>query len=302
MTRPISHSFHARIRDYTQLFKPRVMVLSIFTAYLGITLSHTNSTVSYTWMVLLFISLGAGAAGCLNMCIEVDIDRSMTRTQNRPLPSGRIPRYKAALLGAIATIVSVVGLAYFSYLVSACLLAFTIFFYVVIYTLLLKPSTCSNVVIGGIAGALPPIVGQAAMIGTVMPNTIIIFLLIFFWTPPHAWALAVARRKDYNLAKIPMLPCVYGIHTTWVNMVYYSLGMICLSIVPILTGTHVIPYTIVCLTLNILWIIKILNLRNRQLNRTVEQAYMSFFYYSIFYLFSLSLTILVFYHLNAFRF
>src|SRR5438034_1975809 len=196
----------AGVGDYIALMKPRVMSLVVFTALVGLVVApgHLHPVIGFA--ALLCIAVGAGAAGTLNMCYDADIDARMARTAARPIPRGRITRGEAVGFGLTLAVFSVVSLGLLVNVLAAALLAFTIFFYVVIYTVWLKRSTPQNIVIGGAAGALPPIIGWTAASGSLAIEPILLFLIIFFWTPPHFWALSLYRREDYARAGVPMLP------------------------------------------------------------------------------------------------
>ena len=200
----------AGVGDYIALMKPRVMSLVVFTALVGLLIApgHVHPVIGFA--ALLCIAVGAGAAGALNMWYDADIDARMARTAARPIPRGRVTPGEAAGFGLTLAVFSVVTLGLLVNWVAAALLAFTISFYVVIYTMWLKRSTPQNIVIGGAAGALPPMIGWAAATGSVAVEPIVLFLIIFFWTPPHFWALSLYRTDDYARAGIPMLPVVAG--------------------------------------------------------------------------------------------
>jgi protoheme IX farnesyltransferase len=200
----------AEVGDYIALLKPRVMSLVIFTALVGLMIApgHVHPVLAFT--SILCIAVGAGASGALNMAYEGDIDALMTRTANRPIPRGRITPPEAAAFGITLAFFSVMTLGILVNWVAGALLAFTIFFYAVVYTMWLKRWTAQNIVIGGAAGALPPVVAWAAATGSLSVEPILLFLIIFFWTPPHFWALALFRSDDYARAGIPMLPVVAG--------------------------------------------------------------------------------------------
>src|SRR5579862_8338724 len=222
--------------DYIELMKPRVMSLVVFTALVGLCVApgHLHPVIALT--ALLCIAVGAGAAGALNMWYDADIDARMLRTAGRPIPQGRVTPGEAAGFGLTLSIFAVVTLGLLVNWVSALLLAFTIAFYVVIYTMWLKRSTPQNIVIGGAAGALPPIIGWAAVTGGVAVEPIVLFLIILFWTPPHFWALSLYRAEDYARAGIPMLPVVAGERETRRQILLYTLILAPLGTVPWLLG------------------------------------------------------------------
>jgi heme o synthase len=218
--------------DYLELMKPRVMSLVVFTGLVGLLVApgHLNPVIGFT--ALLCIAVGAGAAGALNMWYDSDIDAQMARTAGRPIPRGRVSRGEAAGFGFTLAVFSVVTLGLLVNLLAAALLAFTIFFYVAIYTVWLKRSTPQNIVIGGAAGALPPVIGWAATSGGLAVEPLVLFLIIFFWTPPHFWALSLYRIDDYVRAGIPMLPVVAGERETRRQILIYTLILAPLGVAP----------------------------------------------------------------------
>jgi protoheme IX farnesyltransferase len=226
----------ADVGDYLALMKPRVMSLVVFTALVGLVVApgHLHPVVGF--VALLSIAIGAGAAGALNMWYDADIDAVMTRTADRPIPAGRITRGEALGFGMTLAGGSIAVLGLAANWLAAGLLAFTIFFYVAIYTMWLKRSTPQNIVIGGAAGAFPPMVGWAAATGGIGVEAIILFLIIFFWTPPHFWALSLWRAADYARAGIPMLPVVAGPAETKRQILIYSLVLAPLGAAPWLAG------------------------------------------------------------------
>ncbi|MBI1366274.1 MAG: protoheme IX farnesyltransferase [Alphaproteobacteria bacterium] len=209
-------------RDYFSLLKPRVMTLVIFTALVGLVAAPGAMHPALGAVSLLAIAIGAGASGALNMWWDADIDAVMARTACRPVPRGLIDRSSAGAFGVVLSASAIVLLWLASNVLAAALLAFTIFFYVVIYSMLLKRSTPQNIVIGGAAGALPPVVGWAAATGSVSLEPMLLFLIIFLWTPPHFWALALFREGDYARAGVPMMPVVKGEKETRRQMFAYA--------------------------------------------------------------------------------
>ncbi len=199
-----------RVGDYIALLKPRVMSLVIFTALVGLAVAPGPIHPVTAFTALLCIAVGAGASGALNMWYDADIDSLMTRTARRPVPAGKVKPGEALAFGLTLSVFAVVVLGLLVNILSAALLAFTIFFYAVVYTMWLKRSTPQNIVIGGAAGAFPPMIGWAAVTGSLSLEPVLLFAIIFFWTPPHFWALAIYKTKDYARAGIPMLPVVAG--------------------------------------------------------------------------------------------
>ncbi len=234
----------ARWQDYVQLLKPRVMSLVVFTAATGLVCARTPMNPFLAVIAVFCIAVGAGASGALNMGFDSDIDGLMRRTRNRPVPAGRVQRSDALGLGVILSLFSVGLMALATNLVAAGLLAFTIFFYAVVYTLWLKRSTPQNIVIGGLAGALPPVIGWAAASGTTPLNAWLLCAIIFFWTPPHFWALSLYTQEDYAKAGVPMLPVVKGAAATRRAILGYSLVIAAIALVPTLTGLGGLLYLI----------------------------------------------------------
>ncbi len=230
--------------DYYRLMKPRVMYLVIFTAFVGMLLAPSNINPLLGFIAILCISIGAGASGALNMWYDADIDAVMDRTAKRPVPTGAVTSDQALSFGIILSAFSVITLGLMVNWLSAFLLAFTIFFYAVIYTMWLKRSTPQNIVIGGAAGAFPPMIGWAAMTGTVTVESIVLFAIIFLWTPPHFWALALFRLKDYENASVPMLPNVAGEGSTRNQILGYAVLLAISGVLPTVLGFASIFYGI----------------------------------------------------------
>src|ERR1700719_2549690 len=207
---PLLHRFAARLPDFVALMKPRVMVLAVFTALVGSMIAPGHLDPLLGSVAILAITAGAGAAGVLNMWYDADIDAVMARTARRPIPCGKISRAEALVFGCVLACSAVAVLALALNVQAAALLAFTIFFYVVVYTMWLKRQTPQNIVIGGVAGALPPVIGWAAATGDIGAQALILFLVIFLWTPPHFWALSLNRAGEYDPLGVPMLPVVAG--------------------------------------------------------------------------------------------
>ena len=212
----------AEFGDYFALLKPRVMSLVVFTAAAGLFVAPVGVHPLIAFASILFIAIGAGASGALNMWWDADIDQVMKRTSNRPIPSGRVGANEAKQLGLWLSVISVVMLGLASNLLAAGLLAFTIFFYAVIYSMWLKRSTPQNIVIGGAAGAFPPMIGWAVATGGISLESILMFALIFLWTPPHFWALALFMNDDYTKAGVPMLPVTHGKRETRRQIALYT--------------------------------------------------------------------------------
>jgi protoheme IX farnesyltransferase len=222
----------ADVSDYIALMKPRVMSLVVFTALVGLAVAPSSLNPMIGFTALLCIAVGAGAAGALNMGYEGDIDALMIRTRSRPVPRGRVKRGEAIAFGLTLATFAVVTLGLLVNMLAAALLAFTIFFYAVVYTAWLKRATPQNIVIGGAAGAFPPMIGWAAATGSLSLEPVLLFLIIFFWTPPHFWALALYRAEDYARAGIPMLPVVAGDARARQQILRYTLILVPLGIAP----------------------------------------------------------------------
>jgi len=234
----------AGVEDYIALLKPRVMSLVVFTALTGLAVAPGHLHPVLGFAALLCIAVGAGASGALNMWYDADIDAVMTRTKTRPIPAGRVTRQEAFAFGMTLSCGSVLLLGLVANWLAAGLLAFTIFFYVIVYTMWLKRSTPQNIVIGGAAGAFPPMIGWAATTGAVSIESIVLFLIIFFWTPPHFWALALIKSDEYARAGVPMLPVVSGRVETRRQILIYSILLAPLGVVPWLMGFAGLTYGI----------------------------------------------------------
>jgi protoheme IX farnesyltransferase len=235
----------ASVGDYIALLKPRVMSLVIFTALVGLVIAPGAMHPVLGFTALLCIAVGAGAAGALNMWYDSDIDALMTRTEKRPIPAGHVERGEALAFGLTLAVGSVVVLGLVANILSAALLAFTIFFYAVVYTMWLKRSTSQNIVIGGAAGAFPPMIGWAAKTGGLDLDPILLFLIIFFWTPPHFWALALSRAQEYARAGVPMLPVTSGEAVTRKQILLYTILLAPLGATPWLFGSAGLLYGVI---------------------------------------------------------
>src|SRR5277367_3851023 len=251
----------AGVGDYIELMKPRVMSLVVFTALVGLLIApgHVHPVIGLT--ALICIAVGAGAAGALNMWYDADIDARMARTQARPVPAARVAPGEALAFGVTLASFSVVVLGLLVNIVAGALLAVTIGFYVLIYTMWLKRWTPQNIVIGGAAGALPPVIGWASVTGNVTLEPILLFLIIFFWTPPHFWALSLYRTEDYARAGVPMLPVVAGDREPRRPILLYPLILAPLGAAPWLLGYAGLAYGIVALATGAIMIALALRLR-----------------------------------------
>ena len=265
--------------------KPRVMSLVIFTCVVGLLISPNQVNFLSSTLSLICVAIGAGAAGTLNMWYESDIDALMKRTCLRPIPTGKITRKEALIFGLLTSLISIIALYFFSNFLSALMLFITITFYVVIYTMWLKQRTSQNIVIGGAAGAFPPIIGWTIASGNITLEPIILFLIIFFWTPSHFWALSLYKADDYKKAKIPMLPLTDGIEKTKFYIFFYSLLMIPVIIFPFFIKFVGYIYLIPALILTFYYNYICYDLYNHKKNRFILKKAKKIFAYSILYLF-----------------
>jgi protoheme IX farnesyltransferase len=283
----------ASVKDYIALLKPRVMSLVVFTALVGFFIApgHVHPVMAIT--SILCIAVGGGASGALNMWYEGDIDAMMTRTANRPIPRGRVTPSEALTFGLVLSFFSVMTLGVLVNWLAAALLAFTIFFYVVVYTMWLKRWTAQNIVIGGAAGALPPVVAWAAATGSLSMEPIWLFLITFFWTPPHFWALALFRNEDYTRAGVPMLPVVAGPDATRTQILLYSIALAIVAIAPWALGTFSMAYGVAALLLSggMVWL-SVEVYRKRE-GKAANLATRSLFKFSLLYLFALFAVLLI---------
>ena len=273
--------------------KPRVMSLVLFTCMVGLLISPTNISLSASIVSLLAVAIGSGAAGALNMWYESDLDALMSRTCLRPIPTGKIKKNQALYFGIVLSILSTTILYFSSNFLSSILLFFTISFYFFIYTIWLKRKTSQNIVIGGAAGALPPVIGWTISTGQVSIEPIILFLIIFFWTPSHFWALSLYKTGDYKKAKIPMLPVTDGAQKTKLNILIYALLMMPAVIAPYFFNLASLFYLTVSITLTIYYIYLCYKLFKEKNLKNSNMIARKIFVYSIFYLFILFLVLLI---------
>ncbi len=281
----------ATVGDYVALMKPRVMSLVVFTALVGMAVAPGSLHPATGFTALLCIAVGAGASGALNMWYDADIDALMTRTARRPVPMGRVQPGEALAFGLTLASFAVVVLGLLVNVLAAGLLAFTIFFYVAVYTMWLKRSTPQNIVIGGAAGAFPPMIGWAAVTGSLSLEPVLLFAIIFMWTPPHFWALSLYRTEDYARAGIPMLPVVAGDASTRRHILFYTLLVVPIGIAPWPLGFSGPLYGVIAIVTGAIMIALAAQvLRER---RPVERASKQLFAFSILYLFLLFATLLV---------
>jgi protoheme IX farnesyltransferase len=293
------------VADYLALLKPRVMSLVVFTALVGMVVAGVVSGVRIhpvlAFASLLMIAVGAGASGALNMWWDADIDAVMTRTRKRPVPDGRITGGEALSFGLALSVGSVLVLGLASNWFAAAFLAFTIFFYAVVYTMGLKRWTAQNIVIGGAAGAFPPMVGAAAVTGSVDPATFVLFLVIFLWTPPHFWALALVKSGDYARAGVPMMPNVAGPDSTRRQILAYTVLLTPAGLAPVAMGFGGLAYAMVAAAVSLgmlalAW--KVFRVRDGEAGAKAAQQLFGF---SILHLFLLFATLLAEHGFGLFR-
>jgi protoheme IX farnesyltransferase len=281
------------VADYVALMKPRVMFLVVFTALVGLVAAPGSMHPVLAIAALICIAAGAGAAGALNMWYDADIDARMARTAARPVPRGHVTAEEARSFGAVLAVGSVLCLGLMANWLAAALLALTIGFYVFVYTMWLKRSTPQNIVIGGAAGAVPPMIGWAAATGGVSLESVILFLIIFVWTPPHFWALALLRTGDYARAGVPMLPVVSGAATTRLQILIYSLILAPLGMLPAVVGLGGTLYMVAASVLGSLFVVMALECYWQRGGEQADRAAKNLFAYSVLYLFLLFAVILV---------
>ena len=281
-----------KINDYISLLKPRVMSLSIFTSIVGMIIAPGSLDLLTSSLVILAITIGSGASGALNMWYERDTDALMARTKDRVLPLKRISPMGALVYGVVLAMFSVLLLYYVSNLLAASLLALTIFYYIFVYTIWLKKRTPQNIVIGGAAGAFPPLIGWASVSGSLSLEILLLFLLIFLWTPPHFWALALYQSDDYKKAGIPMMPIVVGDKKTVTMIILYSFTL--LPVTMMMSYYYSIFFAISSAVLGISFIYLALNLRTflGEGQMFVKKA-QTLFYFSIIYLFNIFAILLI---------
>ena len=278
----------AQFGDYIALLKPRVMSLVVFTALVGLLVApvHVNPVVALS--SILFIALGAGASGALNMWWDADIDRMMRRTQRRPIPAGKVEPGEALGLGLALSGIAVVMLALSANLLAAGLLAFTIFFYAVVYSMWLKRLTPQNIVIGGAAGAFPPMIGWVCATGSASVEAVLMFLIIFMWTPPHFWALALFLKGDYHNAGVPMLTVTHGRKVTRAHILVYTLALAPVAVGAGFTSIGGPVYLAAALAMNAWFILGAVRIWRRDETMAEADGYAvekAFFRFSLYYMF-----------------
>ena len=291
-----SHEQPASASDYLALLKPRVMSLVVFTGLVGYVAAPGDNDLVLGFAAILAIAVAAGASGALNMWFDSDIDAVMSRTRMRPIPAGKVPREEALMLGLTLSVLSVVTMYLAAGLPAAGLLAFTIFFYAVVYTMWLKRSTPQNIMIGGLAGALPPAIAWAAKTGSLSVDPILMVAIIFFWTPPHFWALSLLQKDDYAAARVPMMPVTHGVKSTRLQIFLYSLVLAPLAVSPVLTGLGGLIYGAIAVAGGAFFVFlagRVLMSRAGEGIAAEDKRARDLFGFSILYLFALFAAILV---------
>ena len=291
--RSLSQEDLFNLSELFKLMKPRVMSLVIFTCAVGLLTAPNIVSTKDAIIGILLVSLGAGAAGALNMWYESDLDALMSRTCLRPIPTGKVNKNQALIFGVTLSIVSVVALDYFTNRISAAILLLTILFYVLVYTIWLKRRTPQNIVIGGAAGAFPPVIGWTIATGSMSIEPITFFLIIFFWTPSHFWALSLYKSDDYRKAKIPMLPLTSGIESTKINIFIYSLLMLPTIIFPYAIDFVGLTFLIPSLLLTLYYNYLCYELLKFKKNRFKPKFAKAIFGFSILYLFLIFVLFLI---------
>ena len=281
------------VADYIALMKPRVMFLVVFTALVGLVAAPEGLHPVLALASLICIAAGAGASGALNMWFDADIDARMARTAARPVPRGHVTPEEARSFGAVLAVGSIVCLGVMANWLAAALLAFTIFFYLFVYTMWLKRTTPQNIVIGGGAGALPPMIGWAAATGGISLESFVLFLIIFVWTPPHFWALALLRTGDYAKAGVPMLPVVAGAGATRAHILIYSLILAPLGMAPAIIGLGGALYAAAAAVLGAIFVVMAFDCYRKREGEAADRAAKNLFGYSVLYLFLLFAVLLV---------
>jgi heme o synthase len=289
---PIAGYDGGTVGDYVKLMKPRVMYLVVLTALVGIVAAPGHIHPVLGTIALLAIAVGAGASGALNMWYDADIDARMARTAARPIPRGRVSAEEALTFGIVLSLFSVMTLGLLVDIFAGFLLAFTIGFYIFAYTMWLKRRTPHNIVIGGAAGAFPPMVGWAAVTGGVSLDSVLLFAIIFMWTPPHFWALALYRCRDYERVGVPMLPVVAGADATRRQILGYSLLLAPLAVVPYFTGLGGLAYLTVSTVLGVAFVWYAVQVYRVREGREADTTARKLFAFSILYLFALFIVLL----------
>ena len=285
--------FFNYLKAFFDLMKPRVMSLVIFTCVVGLLIAPLKVNYIDAVFSIIAVALGSGAAGALNMWYEADLDSLMTRTCLRPIPTGKVSKNQALIFGILTSLLSIAILYLFSNLTATITLAVTILFYVFVYTIWLKRKTPQNIVIGGAAGALPPVVGWAVATGNISLEPIILFLIIFIWTPSHFWALSLYKADDYKTAKIPMLPVISGIKTTKINILVYAILLFPIILIPYFLNYFGIFYFFISGILTIYYIFICYKLFIEKEPKTEKKIAKHIFGFSILFLFAVFTSILI---------
>ena len=286
-------NYFSNLKAFFNLMKPRVMSLVIFTCAVGLLIAPTSISFTNAVCSLMAVALGSGAAGALNMWYESDLDSLMTRTCLRPIPTGKLTKNQALIFGILSSIISIIVLYIFANLIAAATLTITILFYVFVYTIWLKRKTPQNIVVGGAAGALPPVIGWTIATNGISLEPIILFFIIFVWTPSHFWALSLYKTDDYRKAKIPMLPITSGIKKTKLNIFIYSLILFPIALLPFFLNFSGLTYFISSVVMSSYYVYiayRLLKEKNIVLEKKLSTK---LFAYSILYLFLIFFFILV---------
>jgi protoheme IX farnesyltransferase len=281
------------LKNFYNLMKPRVMSLVVFTAFVGLVISNKQVDFTTSSLALFFVALGAGAAGALNMWYDSEIDAVMSRTCLRPIPLGKISNAQALYFGTSLSLISIVGLYLVSNILSASILAVTIGFYIFVYTIWLKRRSVQNIVIGGAAGAFPPVIGWAIANNSLSIEPVILFLIIFFWTPSHFWSLSLYKSEDYKKAKIPMLPVVSGVDFTKKNIFAYALILFPITILPFYFNFAGLVYLVPTIILGAFYIFLTFQLLIANNKKDTEKFSKKIFAFSILYLFLIFTLLLI---------
>jgi heme o synthase len=282
-----------RVPDHLALLKPRVMSLVVFTGGVGMAVAPGHISAFHAIAALVCMAAGAGGCGALNMWYDADIDGIMQRTAGRPIPTNRVAAREALYTGLVLSVLSVLTLGLTVNLAAAAFLALTIAIYVPFYTMFLKRRTTQNIVLGGAAGSLPPVIGWAAVTGDAGLGALSLFLIIFLWTPPHFWALAICRSSDYERAGIPMLPSVIGPEKTARQICIYSVALVAVSFLPPLLGIAGIAYTALAAVLGVVFLVRAFAIQREHEKEPRNKAAYKLFGFSIFYMAALFVALLV---------
>ncbi len=288
-----AQTFGGDVQDYVQLLKPRVMSLVVFTSFVGLMVAPGDIHPFLGLVAILSIAIGAGASGALNMWFDADIDGKMQRTAARPIPRGLVSKNEALALGVVLSVFSIIVLGLATNWLASALLAGTIGFYIFIYTMWLKRSTPQNIVIGGAAGSFPPMIGWVAVTGSISLESVVLFLIIFTWTPPHFWALALYRCRDYERVGVPMLPVVKGPDATRLQILIYSFILFAVSLTPAFIGLGGLIYLTFSVMAGIVFLYLALQVYRVRVGNIADAIAKKLFLYSIFYLFFLFSVLLI---------